>query len=325
MRRALFLLLLAGCNRPAPSPTPVASASATAAEAPTAPADPLRDLLEPLRREVQTQEATLEHPGYQALLEPVADLLRERFPGVAPGRIFLQAIPLLGSGRAVLVYSPDSKARPAIAAFDEQRTLAWFKERPVHDLDPSIARFALCPGPNGEVFLVFHDPPTGSIAGRRWDQTGGILADFRLGQASQIDGLAALYWPDRGWLVAHSTGGAVRVQHLEERGRLAWGSEGRTLALHGAQTGPLRLALDTEVSAHVLWPGTGSTGRHHLDLRIDFEGNPLWRAPVDLGDASEQGAPRLERTAMAQLRAHLPGKAGPYIVDISAEGRVLIQ
>lgn len=329
MRRAILLLLVvAGCNRPtsttlSPAPSTSASAGSTTETAPQE-ADPLQPLLGALPRETQAHEATTAHAGYQALLAPVADLLQQRFVGVPPERVLLQTVPLLGQARAVLVYSPDSKARPAIVAFDEQRSLAWFKERPVHDLDPSIARFALCPGPNGDVFLVFHDPPTGTVAARRWDQAGGILADFQLGRASEIDSLAALYWPERGWLVAYSTGGVLKTQFLEERGRLAWGSDGQTLAPN-ALPGPVRLALDTPVSAHVLWPGTGSTGRHFLDLRIDFEGRALWRAPVDLGDAADQGTPRLERTSLAQLRAHLPGKSAPYTVDVTAEGRVLIQ
>jgi hypothetical protein len=92
-----------------------------------------------------------------------------------------------------------------------------------------------------------------------------------------------------------------------------------------ALPGPLRLALDTEVSAHVLWSGAGATGRHHLASRIDFEGSPLWRAPVDLSDADDHQPPRIKRSGHALIHADLTGKSGPYAVDVSAEGRVLIQ
>lgn len=328
MRRLFFsLLVVSSCNRPASttattSPPPTASSATT--EVSNTEEDPLQPLLEALPREVQAHEATMAHPGYRALLAPVEDILQQRFSGIPPDQVQLQIVPLLGQARTVLLFSPEKKARPILAAFDEQRSLAWFKDRPIHDLDPGISQFALCPGPEGEVFLVFHDPPTGMIAARRWDSTGGLLADFQLGVAGTIDHLAALYWPERGWLIAFSVGGTVKVQFLEERGRLAWGNEGRTLATN-VLSGPIHLVLDTPVSTHVVWPGVGSTGRHYFDLRIDMEGRPLWKIPVDLGDASEQGIPRLERTSMAQIRAYLPGKSNKYIVDITAEGRVLIQ
>jgi hypothetical protein len=333
VRHALPLLsLLLACNRTpsalqtASSATPVSSPAPSAPLAPPtagAPPDPLQELALPLHPEVQALETSTAHPGYQALLAPISDLIQQRFPGVST--LSLQVVPLRGLARALLLHDPASKARPLLVAFDEQRNLAWFKERPIHDLDPSIARMALCPGPDGDLFLVFHDPPTGIVAARRWDQGGGILADFRLGHAEQLDGLAALYWPERGWLVAHSSAGAVKVQLLEERGRLAWGRDGKVLTPSGALPGPLRLALDTEVSAHVLWPGAGATGRHHLASRIDFEGSPLWRAPVDLGDADDHQPPRIERSGHALIHAELTGKSGPYAVDISAEGRVLIR
>lgn len=336
MRPALLVALvtLAGCSRPASlSTTTAASASASPPAAPAPPAassaaspgGSLDDLLGSLPREAPAHEATLAHEGYRELLGPVIDLVRGRFAKTPDEQVRLQAVPVQGEARAIFAYAPGGQGRPLLMTFSGQHSLGWFKERPVDDLDPGMSLFALCPGPGGDLLLFFHDPPTGSLAARRWDQAGGLLADFRLDTAEHLDALGALYWPERGWLVAYAGGGSLKAQLFSERTKLAWGREGRVLAQSGVQAGQVRLILDTAVSALLVWPGQGSTGRHHLALRVDVEGNPLWRAPVDLGDADEAGAPRLSRISIGTIRAQLPGKTAPYTVDITAEGRVLIQ
>lgn len=338
MRTAILAALtLAACNRPASLSSTATSATASASPAPPepvasaassatlgAPGGALDDVLGARPREAQAHEATLAHPGYRALLAPVMDMVAARFEGVPDEQVRLQVVPIQGEARAVFAFAPGSKARPLLMAFDEQRSMSWFKERPIHDLDPSIASFALCPGPAGELLLIFHDPPTGSLGARRWDQGGGLLADFRLGMLDRIDSLGALYWPERGWLIAYGFAGSLKGQLFSERGKLTWGSDGKILAT-GVQPGPLRLLLDTAVSSVIVWPGSGSTGRHHLATRVDLDGQPLWRTPVDLGDAADSGAPSLTRIAIGTTRAHLPGKTAPYTVDITPEGRVLIQ
>jgi hypothetical protein len=326
-----FLTLLA-CNRPATStssPEPVASASpaasASSASGGPAPADPLRDLLRRLPLYEQPREATLAHEGYQALLASVLDVVRRRFDGIPEEQVKLQVIPLLSDARAVLLHAPGHGARPLIVALDAQRSMLWIKERVIDDLSPDISAVALCPGPDGELILFFHDPPTGLLGARRWMSSGGILADFQVASSLPPDALGALYWPGRGWVVATTSNGTVRAQLLGEDGKARWGAEGRRIAQESALPGPLRLALDTEVSVHLLWPGKGLTGRHHLAMRLDFEGVPLWRAPVDLGDAAEGPDPgRVERVENGLVRAHLAGRVAPYTVEVTAEGKVRI-
>ncbi len=259
---------------------------------------------------------------YGALLEPVRDAVKQRFAGVADADLRLQVAPLPGDGRAVLI--DGAGGRPLMVGFDRQGQVSWLKERVIHDLDPTLGRLRLCAGGGGDLVLVFHDPPTHSLAARRWDAGGGLLADFRLGDVEHPDALEVVPWPAYGWLVVTSTGGSLRAQMLTYKGALPWGIAGRTLDARGVLAGPVHVALDTDVSALLVWPGPGATGRHFRASRIDLDGRDLWKTPIDLGDAAE-GPVELRRTGTGEVRAELYGKSGQYTVNVTADGRVLIQ
>lgn len=341
---ALVGVMLGGCHRPAEPGGQKASSGGAEAAAVARPASEAKvgeraaevqgvevdararvgadPALVPLAPEASAERATLGHDGYRALLAPVLDAVHRRFRGVPDAELRVQAVALPADGRAVLVEG--AGGRPVMTGFDAQGRVSWFKERVVDDLDPALGGLTLSAGAKGDIVLVFHDPPTGSLAARRWDAAGGLLADFKLLDVERVDAVAALPWPGHGWLVAASGGGSLRVQLLAFRGGLPWGAAGRQLNAAGVMPGPLAIALDTDVSALVLWPGPGATGRHQRASRLDLDGRDLWKTPADLGDAGD-GAPGVARTGVGEVRADLHGKSGPYTVNLTADGRVLIQ
>jgi hypothetical protein len=344
---------------PAPSPAPAAvAATGPAGEPAVAPSgDPYQEASTAPSLFAEAQRLTLAHPGYVELLAGVREQIDERFPGAAPSSIELQIAPLPDAQRAVLVHRRGQRQRPILFVFDSDRQVVWSRERPLAGLDAGIEEVALCPGPNGEVLLFWYDTPTRLVAARRLEKGGRLLADFKLVAIEAVEALTALYWPERGWLVATSGQGAVRAQLLTEQGKLPWGNDGQHLAQKGALRGPISVALDTAMSAVVVWPGASEPvgGRppapDYQAMRVDVAGVLLWRSPLGLGPAPPAGqAPRavLERLSNGVVRVDLaraapiaPSAAAaptapaapsgsapavvPYSVEVTAEGKVLVR
>lgn len=351
-------LVAASCRRAPPhddaTARPASSASAggdpsgsapapTTSSAPAASTEPGRragaaegvdpyteaSLLAPLF--VEAPRYTLAHPGFRALLEPAMPQIEPRFAGIAPADVEVQVTSLPGSRRALLVGRPAPGPRPLLYVFDAQGTMLWGRERPLGSVDPSVSRFALCPGPEGDLMVFWYDPPTQLLAARRWDGDGWLLADFSLLAAEGVTELSALHWPGHGWLAITAGKGTVRAQMFSDDARRPWGPEGRTIAPSDALEQPVAVALDTELSAVVVWVSTrvlpsGTTLPVYRARRVDVEGHVLGRADIELGEAATPAArPSIERVGPGEVRVGLRRAAGPYEVVVDAEGHVRLR
>ena len=172
--------------------------------------------------------------------------------------------------------------------------------------------------------LAFYDPPTGMVAARHWDKLGYLLADFRLTTADHLDGIAALFWPEHGWVVVFTGNGQLRAQLLGEQGGHPWGSEGRVLASSGVSAPRPRLVLDTTLSVVSLWQGTTEGQARTLAQRIDAEGHVLWKSPAEVGEAGFVEAERLQNAEVGVM-LRKAGATKPYGILLDAEGVVRLR
>lgn len=340
------LLLVLACNRqrseaPSPAPSasvteaaPPASAAASAIEA-TRPGDPFDEVALAPSQLTEAQRATLAHAGYRELLGPVLDRIEARFPGVASEAISLQVVALPNARRAVLVSHEGPGNKPMLFVFDIDRQLVWMRERSLAGVDAHLSTPTLCPGPSGEVLQFWYDVPTRTVAARRLDDSGSLLADFQLQHIEHVDALSALQIPGTGWLVVATGNAQLRAQLLTESGKLPWGSEGRLVAETGVAVDAAALVRDTPLSAVLVWSTrtaqeAPASSAQFKATRLDIEGHTLLSRPVSLGPAPQHlnGArPTLERIDSGLIRATLPrpSRADRYMVLLTAEGQVLLR
>jgi hypothetical protein len=312
--------------------TATASASASASAAATEPApDPaLRDDLSVPAAEAK--RATLRRLEEDPSLDQHRDALFEHFGKTLPSPLEVQTIDLPAGRRAMLVMGPPSARDPLVLAVDAHGTRPWIKEHPVAGIFPGLRELALVRGAEGGVSLALHEPQSHVVALRQWHADGGVLADYQLFTADTCDALAALFWPGHGTVVAASDGHAARAQLLTGEGQNAWGPSGLRLPWTPAAGAPIALAADTETTLIVLQTGTPDNPGDDrgppavLAMRYGPRGTALWPAPVAVGRSSGPASARIVATpvAVGTLRVELPGTPGKLLVELSAEGRVVV-
>ena len=219
-------------------------------------------------------------------------LLDKHFAG-ASGPFDVQTAELTAAGRrALLVVSsgkPTSEARPYAIVVDDAGAVLWSKEHPVAGIMAPVGPIAIAAAPLGRVALAACDPPTSVVALRLWDDDGSPFADFQaLSGIESCDALSLLYWPRQGWLIVTARAGVTRARLVKESGAPTWG-DGLDLGVRsraGAIAAP-NIAADTEESFVLVQLAQPSAAEgspfHALAFRYDTRGNPIWKAPVDLG------------------------------------------
>lgn len=249
------------------------------------------------------------------------------FDGGAPGNAVVQATPLSFQGRqAILVGDP----HPQLFVFDARKPAPlWMRDRPVAGITPPISQFALAAGPKGRVAIAVCDPPTSLVALRILDEDGSPFADL---EALDFEGpaeLSLLYWQKRGWILTASSAGTTRAQLMTEDGKRMWGAgkTGREVATRPQTASPVALVADTDDTlmmvqiARAASDPQGHAPRAYA-FRYDAQGEPLWKAPLDLGaikttTAAERAV--LARTRPGVVTAKLPGGA---VMDIRSTGEI---
>jgi hypothetical protein len=260
-------------------------------------------------------------------LDGATELLERHFAG-ARSSYDVQTTPLTAAGRRIVLISesdkPTSDARP-FAFVAAGPNVLWSKERPVAGIMPPVGPIAIAPAPAGRVALAACDPPTSILALRIWDDDGSPFADFQALAIEDCKALSLLYWPRHGWIVVDAYVGATRAQMLDENGGQKWrqgidvGVRSRASAL-----APASLAADTDdsfVLVQVAAPSGADNGPlHALAFRYDARGNPLWPAPIDLGDVGRAAGARVQLVpANPGVRVTLPnGRA----LDLRPTGEI---
>jgi hypothetical protein len=347
---ALLSVVPAACSRKGGEAAlgdagPIASAAApleppaSAAEAPPEPLDespPARDAETPRRplEAAEPRRTTLRRLEDDRTLRPHGELLRAHFGGSIPAPIEIQATPVGGERRAILVTGGAVDRRPFLFVLDAEDRVVWTKERPLAGIAPGVREIVVLPGSDGQVAISWFDVPTKLVALRVWDATGGILADFQLFSIESGDALSALYWPGRGFLVvAAEARGAARAQLLDESGRLAWGQGGKALPWVSRGGAPVAIAVDTESSVVLAQVGEVEKARagdpgHALAWRYDARGAALWERPIDLGAVTPQGGggagARIGATRASEgvVRVSIPSGGSRRALEVNAVGVV---
>lgn len=282
---AALVALLPACKRAAPPPPTPASASAAEAEAPppapTTPSD--EEPSRPPRRFVASS------PEDSGLLRPHAETLRAQF-GPTPGPLDVMAAPGTDGRVLLLVGSRSSESPPIVLVTDARRSLLWKKERPLAGTRRGGRHASIAGGPRGDVLITWCDEGSGALAARKWEASGGLMADYQLLPSAGCDALSSLYWPGEGWVVVASLLGVGRAQLLGENGALRWGREGASVGRGFRAPTPQTLIPDTARSVIVLGYGYAELGGGDrvVAWRMSLEGQPLFR--VELGEAPSGGA-----------------------------------
>ena len=266
------------------------------------------------------------------MLAEVREQIEATFAGVPPDAIALQ-ITRVGEGRAVLVSAmpkqPDAADAPGMLLFlfDAQNRLVWSKDRPLAGLR-HVAHASLASGPDGELFVTFFEPVAHALGARRWNPTGGLLADFHLATLERCDSLDALYWPAQGWVIAYDFNGRPRVQRLSENGKLAWGAEGRSLlpSLTVPFASPVSLILDNDESVlGITLAPNANAAPSFVALRLDARGNPQWKAPITLFEGPAGARPSLPKVELTRPRKGLVrATLAAHEVEIESDGEVTV-
>lgn len=319
---AVLVALCVGCRRAPPPPAPGAgppSASTAADPAPPTPdADgaPAGDALALPRRFVAQK---LEDSG---LLRPHAETLRAQF-GASPGPLGVMAAPGTDGRVILLVQREGPRPTPIVLVADAHRTLLWTKERPLAGTSRGGRHASVAGGPRGDVVITWCDEGSGALAARKWEASGGLMADYQLLPSATCDSLSSLYWPGHGWVVAASLLGRGRAQLLGENGELRWGREGLALGAGARAPTPHTLAPDTERSLLVFGYGHAELGAgdRAVAWRVSSDGRALFR--VELGEAPHGATlPFIdaERVEPGVVRAHFAGQR----VEVTSDGQVRV-
>lgn len=324
-KRSFAPSAVASVDPPAPSAT--ASARAVANVSPEL-SSPLAD---PPRVRVRVADDA-------RVLRPHAAVVDAHFGG--PRALELQMVGLAGDRRAVLVSAAEGDARSMLLVVDGRNNLLWSRERPLAGMRPGVRQVALCAGPDGEALAVWHDTDSSVVAARRWAADGGLLADFTVMDADGCDAIAALYWPQHGWVIVASRQGSARAQLLGERGQRAWGNVGRSVAPGFRGPAPIGLALDGEDGVVVVQPGYAANGltRDVADrwfaTRLDDGGRATWSAPIDLGEAPRPGRAPLPKPQLSfvedgvvavTLARGTTDAPIAYEIELTARGQVRVR
>ncbi|AKU94514.1 hypothetical protein AKJ09_01178 [Labilithrix luteola] len=300
------------------------NADASSAPAPGELADPLfQQWLVPVIPEEARRARLDTDPALAAYKVEIA----RSFDGGTPSNAAVQATPLSLQGRqAVLV----GDAHPQLFVFDGRKPAPlWTRDRPVAGITPPIGQFALAAGPKGRVAIAVCDPPTSLVALRILDDDGSPFADL---QALDFEGpaeLSLLYWQKHGWVIAASSVGTTRAQLMTEDGKRTWGTgkNGRDVATRPQTASPVALVADTDDTLMMVQIARASSDMQgHAPrayaFRYDAQGEPLWKAPLDLGAIKATAAAEraiLARTRPGVVTAKLPGGA---VMDIRSTGEI---
>ncbi len=314
MRSALLATLALGCRRAPPPPPPAATASASTSGAASAP--PANEpLLLPRRfvaRAIEDSE----------LLRPHAETLHTQL-GAAPGPLDVMAAPGEDGRVILLVQRQGPQPTPIVLVADARRALAWKKERPLAGTSRGGHHASVAGGPRGDVVIAWCDEGSGALAARRWEASGGLLADYQLLPSATCDSLSSLYWPGHGWVVVASLLGRGRAQLLGDNGELRWGREGLAIGTGFRAATPHTLTPDTDRSLLVFGYGyaeLGAGGRA-VAWRVSDDGRALFR--VELGEAPGGATlPFIDATRLEAglVRAHFAGQR----VDVTSDGQVRV-
>lgn len=321
------------CKRSSGPPAPAASApdpSAGTTDLPVASAPP-PGLAAASDEPPFTGEAArgrLRGAGTDPVLSPHAKLIEQHFGGAGRSLAF-QTTPLSEGRRLVLLYEETGAPDPLLLDIDAKRALVWEKSRPLAGIGASSDRMAITGGPGGNVVFFFYDAPTHLVGMRVWDSAGGILMDAEVMTAARCDALSALYWQDRGFIVAAASPDSVRVELVGIEGRNRWGGREMALARWRA-TAPASLMADTNDSFMLFQVGylaatPGAESPDHLfAMRYDAAGLPLWPGPLDTGRLpgrveAAADRPRLSRPDTGIVRAELPGTH--FSVQVTSMGK----
>src|SRR5262249_10980711 len=155
-------------------------------------------------------------------LVPHEALLRGHFDGALPSPLEIQVAALPGDRRATLATGEPRRRNPFLLVTTAKGDLLWTKERPLAGTRQVVTEMVVCPGPHGEVALLWCDIPTQVVGLRKWAADGRVLADFQVLEVDVCEALSALYWPGHGWVAVASQHGAAHAQLLDEVGKRTW-------------------------------------------------------------------------------------------------------
>jgi len=222
-------------------------------------------------------------------------VLEAHFDGADTKDLRVQSIDLAGERRSLLVQLEEGPHRPLILTTEPNGVLSWTKERPLAGMVDDIEHLSLLPGPDGGIALFLVAVSKQSVGARMWNGDGGIISDFHLLDAPDVLDLAAMYAPTSGWILAASNKDGVRMQRLDEEGRIGQGRSGKGIGLKTIVSEAIALARDADASFILLQLGpptnrSGARARRHLFAsRFDMQGQPLWPRPLEIGTVAASG------------------------------------
>lgn len=309
----VVLAAVEGCSRPSAGVTdaspPPASASPVASEAISpvaAPSAPRADVAGIASSGLEARRSIVTHIEADPILSANAEALRKQHGGAIPASFAVQATDLGADHRRAIIAGSARKdgtlENPMLFVVDERGTLLWSKERPVAGIKAPIGPLAISAGPHGRFALAACDPPTSTVAFRLWDADGSPFADFQVLEIKGCDALSLLYWPQRGWVIAVTSGPETRGQLVSDSGGRTWGA-GRVLGARFRTIAPVSLASDGRAGFFLVHysqtPGADRDVDHAIAYRYDERAEPLWPMPVDLG-AVRRVAPGQERITLTR-------------------------
>lgn len=327
-----LMLALAACRKDdahaVDAGRPIVSASA----APSAPtvadagsSEPPRERRPAPAAHAQALRRRLAQLEDEPALAANAKDLRAHFGDRLPPALAVQSVALTERSARALVVSDATKgaaeSAPLVLVVDgPAHRLRWTKERPTAGIVAPVGPFAVASGPRGRVVLAICDPPTRRVALRLWDADGSPFADFDVMDVEDCTTLAALYWPERGWLVVATRPGQTRAQLVSEEGQLRW-QRGTDLGARSRTGAAVALAQDGDVWELVQAGAAPDTARADQAYAFRYDGKPTeLHPPVPLG-AMPREVWALEPLAIDRTR---PGvfrvKLGARAIDLGPSG-----
>lgn len=322
-----------GCERPEPltAESGWRAASAVLLERVTAAAEPGPDS-EPDPDAVLTHRDAPPHERSSPLsrrasvrdsvLHPFRKLVSSHFDETARSSLRLQSVDLAGGRRSLLLQSTADSQRPLIVTTEPSGVLSWTKERPLAGMVDGIEHLSVLPGPEGGIALFLVAPSQQTVGARMWAGDGGIISDFHLLSIEGVTDLAALYAPGSGWIVAASNEAGVRMQRLDEKGRIELERSGGAIGAKTISSEAIALARDGDASFMLLQLGPpknapgAQTKRHLYASRFDMRGERRWPRPVEIGTTPSGGAAPILQASVSD---------GLVRVELKSEGRSLLR
>jgi hypothetical protein len=178
-----------------------------------------------------------------------------------------------------------------------------YKPRIAGDGQGNVLLVWLAALPNAEVEQGETEPP---LVARLFNDRGKVLEQTVLLRGQSTDSFELWPWPEQGWLITYATGGPhafdshVMAQLIGADGQKRWGEQGLTLGESGNNGGacPVFAIQDSPGSFFLLWHDRQKSYRAQ---RVDARGQFLWRAPIVVGEGSQNYCPGRDEFRRIQL------------------------